>query len=311
MLQAAAFGLELDPVLGQAYLVPYGNTCQLIIGYRGYMNMARRSGQVTSIQARVVHAGDVFVYEDGLDRKLVHRPSWDKDPGAIIGAYCIARFKEEDYALHAMSLRELDKIRDRSRAKKGPWSTDLEAMYLKTVIRHSAKFWPIYIEDIMRAAELDDQVDTGRDQTLVNIAPGIDLLPAEPEAPAEPEQKTGLDKLVDAAGEQKDVTPEKTAEKKQEQPAAPPAEKKTTAKPKAADTRPTPPEVQPRDAGRTEQAGRHEVPRAHQARVQAAPEPTQSGDLLSDEESQALDRELSEQESQGEQVGREPGSDDQ
>jgi recombination protein RecT len=325
MLQAAAFGLELDPVLGQAYLVPYGTTCQLIIGYRGYMNMARRSGQVTSIQARVVHAGDVFEYEDGLDRKLVHKPSWEKDPGPVIGAYCIARFKEEDFALHAMSLRELNAIRDRSRAKKGPWSTDLEAMYLKTVIRHSAKFWPIYIEDIMRAAELDDAVDTGRDQVLANIAPGIDLLPpAEPEPAAEEKPKTGLDKLVDAEQGEPEQTKEKVDAKKAEQTQPAPAQdtKKADAKAqtapatakaqsaaKAASGAPESPAR--RDVAKTEQLSRHEVPRAHQQRIEAEASQQDQPDLLSDEENRALDRQLAEDEAGQKEVRREPGSDDE
>lgn len=208
MLQAAAFGLELDPVLGQAYLVPYGKTCQLIIGYRGYMNLARRSGQVTSIMAKLVRQKDEFDYVEGLDRKLYHKPFWGDDPGDIVGAYCITRFKEGEPDIFAMSRRELDAIKNRSRAKSGPWTTDFGAMCQKTVIRHASKFWPVYIEDLMRAAELDDAVDTGRDQILANIAPGIDLLPAA-EGPEPEEKKSALDKLVDeqAPQDNKKVAP--------------------------------------------------------------------------------------------------------
>lgn len=317
MLQAAAFGLELDPVLGQAYLVPYGKTCQLIIGYRGYMNLARRSNQVHSINAKLVYEKDEFEYVEGLDRKLYHKPFWGGDPGQIVGAYCITRFRDGDPDIFAMSRLQLDAIKNRSRAKSGPWTTDFGAMCQKTVIRHASKFWPIYIEDLARAAELDDAVDTGRDQVITNLGPGIDLLPPAEEPEAEPEKKSALDKLVEET--EKDVTPEKKdgAAQKATEPAPEPVQQEKKAAPKAQGQPKTAPATkaagapespQRRDVARTEQAARHEVPRAHQSRVEAE---QQQGGLLSDEENAALDRELAEQEAKQEQVGREPGSDDE
>lgn len=325
MLQAAAFGLELDPVLGQAYLVPYGKTCQLIIGYRGYMNLARRSNQVTSIQAKLVHQKDQFDWEEGLDRRVFHKPYMgDEEPGPVIAAYCIARFSNGDFHPWVMTRRELLAIKNRSRAKGGPWSTDEGAMMQKTVIRHAAKFWPIYIEDIMRAAELDDQVDTGRDQTLVSIQPGIDLLPApdatDPPAEEQP-QKTALDRLTEAAGG--DDQPEQGQDQGQAEPSPQTAQEgpqkadppKTTekpaatrrAKPEAAAKGGAPPEtVSSRQESRTEQATRHEVPRAHQQ----AREPEQAG-LMSEEEARELDRELADQDATDKAPGREPGDDDE
>src|ERR1700690_3025545 len=44
VVQCAAIGLEPDPLLGRAYLVPFGRECQLLIGYRGMIDLARRSG---------------------------------------------------------------------------------------------------------------------------------------------------------------------------------------------------------------------------------------------------------------------------
>lgn len=298
MLQAAAFGLELDPVLGQAYLVPYGKTCQLIIGYRGYMNLARRSGQVHSINAKLVYEKDEFEYVEGLERRLYHKPFWGGDPGAIVGAYCITRFREGEPDIFAMSRLQLDAIKNRSRAKSGPWTTDFGAMCQKTVIRHASKFWPVYIEDLMRAAELDDAVDTGRDQVITNLGPGIDLLPA---AEPEPEERrSSLDKLADQGG------PENPADKAPAATEAAPeprqGEKKSAGKASGAPESP-----KRRDISKGEQAARHEVPRAHQQRVEAE----QQGGLLSEEEARALDRELAEEQSGDEQVGREPGSDDE
>lgn len=167
MLQAAQFGLELDPVLGHAYLVPYKDKAQLIIGYKGYMVMARRSGEVTSINASVVREKDHFDFDAGLERSLRHKPYLGpEDPGDVYAAYVCARFKNGDYDVRVMSRRDIDKIRKRSRASEsGPWVTDYEAMCIKTVIRQAVKFWPSSVE-LQQAADIDDAVDSGRDQVF-------------------------------------------------------------------------------------------------------------------------------------------------
>lgn len=60
MMQAAQLGVEPNTPLGQAYLIPYGNVCQFQLGYKGLMDLAYRSGEVSSIQAHEVHENDTF-----------------------------------------------------------------------------------------------------------------------------------------------------------------------------------------------------------------------------------------------------------
>jgi recombination protein RecT len=70
IVEAAALGLSFH--LGRAFLVPYRNTkmdrmeAQLIPGYLGLADIARRSGEVSSINAQAVYAGDEFDYEFAL-----------------------------------------------------------------------------------------------------------------------------------------------------------------------------------------------------------------------------------------------------
>lgn len=78
-MQSAQLGLEPGSALGQAYLVPYGNQCQLILGYRGMIDLARRSGQVLSLSAFAVHEGDEFSYQLGLHPDIHHVPSCEAD----------------------------------------------------------------------------------------------------------------------------------------------------------------------------------------------------------------------------------------
>ena len=93
IMSAAQLGLEPNTPLGHCYLIPYGTTCQLLIGYQGMIELALRTGRVTSIKAMVVREGDHFEFEHGLSEKLVHRPG-DNEDAAITHAYAVAQIKE-------------------------------------------------------------------------------------------------------------------------------------------------------------------------------------------------------------------------
>ena len=81
IMQCAQLGIEPSNSLGHAYLIPFGNgkdkqgraNVQLIIGYRGMIDLARRSGQIVSLSARAVYENDEFSYEYGLHEDLTHR----------------------------------------------------------------------------------------------------------------------------------------------------------------------------------------------------------------------------------------------
>ena len=156
-MQAAACGLEPASMLGQCYPVPFNNKktgqkeVQFICGYRGMLSIARRSGEISSVDAQVVHENDEFNIEYGLEPKLTHKPFLNGDPGKMIGAYVVVRFKDPDAApvMKYMQKFEIDQHRKRSKASAtGPWVTDYESMALKTVFRTVFKWLPISIEQI-------------------------------------------------------------------------------------------------------------------------------------------------------------------
>ena len=175
VLQAAQLGLEPD-LLGQAYLVPYYNSkkkqleVQLIPGYLGLLTLARRSGQIASIEARVVRAGDLFEYEFGLTPKLKHKPE-PAAQGEITHVYAIARFMHGgEPSWEVMTEAEVERHRSRSKASEsGPWTTDWPAMALKTVLRKLCKLLPASVE-LQTAVQLDEAADAGLPQELPTIA---------------------------------------------------------------------------------------------------------------------------------------------
>lgn len=165
ILQCAALGLEPGGALGHCYLLPYGRTCQLIIGYRGMIDLARRSGQIISLYAYVVHEKDDFNYKLGLYPDIEHVPSSEADPGPVTHVYAVAKLKDGGVQFEVMSRAEIEAVRARSKAgRSGPWVTDWDAMAKKTVIRRLFKYLPVSIE-AARATEIDERSERGEPVT--------------------------------------------------------------------------------------------------------------------------------------------------
>lgn len=156
VMQAAQLGLE-PGLIGHCYIIPYGQEAQFIIGYRGLIDLARRSGNIESIAAHAVYEKDEFEFEYGLNEKLVHKPAIS-DRGKPIMYYAYAKFKGGGHQIEVMSIDDIDAIRKRSRASgNGPWVTDYDEMAKKTVIRRMVKYLPISVE-IMKGIAQDETV---------------------------------------------------------------------------------------------------------------------------------------------------------
>lgn len=171
VVQCAQIGLEPGNNMGHAYLLPYGKECTLIIGYKGLIELARRSGQIASINAREVRENDKFEMEYGLDEKLRHVPATG-DRGKLIGFYAIAKFREGGAQFEYMTIDEIEKIKKTSKSssyKDSPWNTFYEEMAKKTLIRRLVKYLPISVE-IQTAVSLDEQADSGsqRNSTVID-----------------------------------------------------------------------------------------------------------------------------------------------
>lgn len=171
VVQCSQLGLEPGGALGHAYLLPFGNgkakdgksNVQLIIGYRGMIDLARRSGQIISISARTVRDGDDFHYEYGLNETLTHTPKADDD-ALITHIYAVAKLKDGGVQFEVMTKSQIDKVKATSKAgDSGPWKSHYEEMAKKTVIRRLFKYLPVSIE-IQQAVVLDEKAEAGISQ---------------------------------------------------------------------------------------------------------------------------------------------------
>lgn len=255
--QCAQIGLEPNTILGHAYLVPFNtkrkdadgnerwvNSVQVIVGYKGLIDLARRSGQIVSIAAHEVCKNDEFDLVYGLKEDLRHKPALG-DRGDVLGFYAIAHLVGGGHAFEWLSVAQVEKIRDASQGwqqaikfKKQdihPWAQHFVEMGRKTAIRRLAKYLPLSIE-FQRAANLDEQATLGKDQRLDAI--DGDFLNV-PEAMG---TEGGESADADAQGAITDDTqaqeasrvPQQTAAAQQPEPAAAPARATSKAKAQAA-----------------------------------------------------------------------------
>lgn len=184
VVQCSQLGLE-PGLMGQAYLIPFNRRakingtwqtvkeCQFMPGYRGLVSLARRTGEVTSINAEIVYEHDEFELTLGADPKIVHKPNLDGDRGKIRLVYAIAKFKDGGYHFDWMTIEAIEKIRTRNdeknakyqqegeKKKETPWDTDYEEMVKKTMIRRICKMLPMSVE-LAQAVAVNDAVDMGK-----------------------------------------------------------------------------------------------------------------------------------------------------
>lgn len=170
MMTSASLGLEPNTPLGHAYLIPFRNSrknvveVQFIIGYKGMISLARRSGAVVNIHADVVYEHDEFSYEYGSNQHLTHRPKGARENPVY--AYCHAKLTDGE-AFIVLPWDVIIETRDNSQGWKtavrygktesSPWGQHIHAMAKKTAVRRLFDELPISIEEVSDGVTVDEQ----------------------------------------------------------------------------------------------------------------------------------------------------------
>lgn len=151
LMDAAYFGLEPNPVMGLAYLVPFRNgktkqlECQFMIGYRGFRHLGRRSGLVKAEKAVAVYRSE---YESGKFRWNEHEnPPFhhevdcfgpDRTVKDIVGVYAVTLNQYDHWDGVSLSRAQVERYRALSRAQNEfAWNDHWDAMAIKTAIRRA------------------------------------------------------------------------------------------------------------------------------------------------------------------------------
>ena len=156
--QAAMLDLPINQSLGFAYIVPYGSEAQFQLGYKGYIQLAQRTGQYVDIGSKTVYEGELEYENRLLDKFKFGERTGDK----VIGYLAYFRLTN---GFEKMLFIEIDKMiahaKRYSKNYKGgteKWGlTDFDTMAEKTVLKRLlSKYGPLSIESIQMSQALSN-----------------------------------------------------------------------------------------------------------------------------------------------------------
>lgn len=175
VLLAANMGLEIRK--NSAYLIPYGRECQLIIDYRGKLELARRAG-VGEIALELVHETDEFETGFGLEGRVFrHKPNlFDRsggvlvpveDRGRVVAGYAAAKLAH-GWQIETMTLSQIEKVRKSGRGTdnpSSPWVKHWDQMARKTLAHRICNYLPMSSQ-LALSQEVDDAEAMGAPMPL-------------------------------------------------------------------------------------------------------------------------------------------------
>lgn len=177
LMTCAQVGMVPGP-LGHVFLIPRKvkgvMTCCFEFGYKGLLDLARRSGEISTISAQCVYEGERVNVDLGNStvEHIYDHTIKRTDPTKIMYVYAIAKLKDGSQALEVMDRDEINAVMQRAQAREdGPWKTDWPMMARKTVLKRLCTKGQIPLStEIIRDMAKDETVRTALDVKLEPIS---------------------------------------------------------------------------------------------------------------------------------------------
>lgn len=178
-VKATALNLPLDPNLGFAYVIPYqsqqGLVPQFQLGFKGYVQLALRTGQFRTINARDVREGEI-VDKDYLSGEMSFQEVVNRESQPIVGYVAFFEltngFRKSFYMTRAEVEAHALRFSKSYKSKSGVWATNFDAMAVKTVLKLLlGKFAPMSIE-MAEGLSADGAAFTGQSPIYVDNKTG-------------------------------------------------------------------------------------------------------------------------------------------
>lgn len=169
----ALLGSTLNPMLKQAYLVPFGGNITCMPSYMGLIDVLVNNGLVKKVEAHPVFEGELFEIKHGSQEGIFHKPNpWGKrDKENLLGCYYFVVLTDGTEMYDTMSKDEIEKIRKRAPSAKSssPWDTDYIEMCRKTLVRRAFKMIPKagISDDKVKAIEAAFDYDEKAEQSWI------------------------------------------------------------------------------------------------------------------------------------------------
>lgn len=154
--QAAMLDLPINQSLGFAYIVPYGSEAQFQLGYKGYIQLAQRSGQYVDIGAKTVYEGELEHENRLLDKFKFGERTGDKVIGYIAYFRLVNGFEKMLFMTLDEMIAHAKKYSKNYKGGADKWGlTDFDTMAEKTVLKRLlSKYGPLSIESVQMSQAL-------------------------------------------------------------------------------------------------------------------------------------------------------------
>lgn len=154
----------------------------------GIMKRVRNSGEIASWSVELVyaeeHAQGKFRYRAAPNPELFHEPIIVGERGEVVAAYSAVKLRDGSHHYEVMRRDQLEAIKNRTKSKRrkkvnnveveeitGPWATDEEEMFRKTVIRRHSKRLPVSSELLDVTRRIDGLYDMDPDNGEIDLDP--------------------------------------------------------------------------------------------------------------------------------------------
>ena len=197
VIKSAELGLSMS--LGLCHPVRYNKTCELLVDYKGDIQLAYRSGLVKRITADVVREGDIFRWQRGTAPRIDHQPNSATGDPLLYTYACAWIGDEKEPVFVVLDAKDIARRRACSQNANGqysPWVNHPEPMWKKSSVHELSKYIPMSIE-MQIAMQYSNAAMTGPGlfsaEVVSNEPPLADLQPWKGDGNDEPNDEPNTD----------------------------------------------------------------------------------------------------------------------
>lgn len=153
---AASIDLPINPSLGLSYIVPYKGSAQFQVGWKGFVQLALRSGQYKTIHASKVREGQLKTYNSFTgEMEFSEHSTSDKAIGYLLYFKLLNGYEKYFYMTTEEIEAHAKKYSAAYKKNFGVWTENFDAMALKTVVKLGLSKYGVLSIDMQKAVEMD------------------------------------------------------------------------------------------------------------------------------------------------------------
>ena len=156
-LNSVKYNFPLDNSLGFCYVVPYKGFAQFQIGWRGYVQLAQRTGQYLCINVTEVKQGEYLGFDIASGRPKLGEPAENREELPDVGYLAYFKLLNGAEYFYYQTRQQIEAFKNRysPAVNCGPWVSNFSEMAKKTVLKHLLKNFGPLTSEVANALKSD------------------------------------------------------------------------------------------------------------------------------------------------------------